>query len=225
MTINEELSTLRGLIKEMTDDSKYTDSFLFSLLKRARGVVLKNNSKKNISKWNWHRFCVELEEAVNHNCGCIPQGCSAMVSVNKIPRALSTYNKDYIEAMTLGGDTVGFIREQDLDADNLDEVKKNKLRASVYNDYLYVWNTNSLKYIQLNGVWEDITEWEDVKACGTVNDGSNTANVNCISTYDLDIGMGAAESHSVMQLVLRDMGFPLARKDDDNANRNPEIRA
>lgn len=224
MTIREELSTLRNSIKEITDDSIYSDSYLYSIWKKAKGRVYKSDSKKFLSNWAWHRFCVELEEATNHDCGCIPEGCFAMVSVNKIPQPLATSKGEYVEFITLGGRTVGVVREQDVKYDNLDPVKKDKLRVSIYNQRVYVWNTKTLKYIQVNGLWDDITEWEDVKACGTVNDGSNSSDIDCTSVYDLDLGIGEAESESILRICLELLGFPLSRPDDQNNNRNAEVR-
>jgi hypothetical protein len=217
MTLREELSTLKNLVKEITDDNTYyQDSFLYSIWKKARARVYKADSKKYISKWSWHRFCVELEEATNHNCGCIPQGCTAMVSVNKIPKAISSTKKDYVEATTLDGRTVGFTEEQNVKYDNLDPVKADKLRVSLYNQKLYVWNTNTLKYIQLNGLWEDITEWEDVRACNTDTD--------CDPIYDLDLGIGEAESEAILRICLELLQIPMSKIDDQNNNRNAEVR-
>lgn len=224
MTLKEELSTLRNSLKEITDDSKYTDSYLYSIWKKARARVYKADSKKFVSQWSWHRFCVELESATNHDCGCIPEGCSAVKSLYKIPKALSTSKGDYLEVITLGGRTVGVVREQDVRYDNLDPIKSGKLRASIYNQYLYIWNTNRLKYIQVNGFWEDITEWEDVKACGTVSDGTTETEVDCTPIYELDLGIGEAESESILRICLELLGFPLSRVDDQNNNRNAEVR-
>ena len=63
MKIWELLSTIRLTIKEITDDSKYTDSYLWSLVVQARATVLGNNikGKSFISSWSSHRFCIELE--------------------------------------------------------------------------------------------------------------------------------------------------------------------
>ena len=40
MKIAELLSTIRLTIKEITDDSKYTDSYLWSLVVQARATLL-----------------------------------------------------------------------------------------------------------------------------------------------------------------------------------------
>jgi len=63
MKIWELLSTIRVTIKEVTDDSKYTDSYLWSLVVQARATVLGNSikGKSYISSWSSHRFCVDLE--------------------------------------------------------------------------------------------------------------------------------------------------------------------
>jgi len=60
MKIGELLSTIRVTIKEITDDSRYTNSYLWSLVVQARTTVLGNNikGKSFISSWSSYRFCV-----------------------------------------------------------------------------------------------------------------------------------------------------------------------
>jgi hypothetical protein len=77
MKIGELISTVRQLIKEVQDDSKYTDSFLWSIISTC--------AKDKSSVHNRTRFCIELERVKHHDCSCVAVGCDVLRTKYKVP--------------------------------------------------------------------------------------------------------------------------------------------
>jgi len=216
MKIAELLSTIRLTIKEITDDSKYTDSYLWSLVVQARATVLGNNikGKSFISSWSSHRFCIELELVKAEDCSCIPDNsCKVLRSKYKIPRPLIGRYRDAMQVKLLDGRLLGMIEQYQLKSDSLDPIKGEALRYSIINQYLYLWRSKTLKCIYVDGIWENILDWQDIQSQEYCND-----------IYDIESGIGQSEITGIMQIMATLLQLPLSRKDDDSDDRNSEIR-
>ena len=216
MKIAELLSTIRLTIKEITDDSKYTDSYLWSLVVQARATVLGNNikGKSFISSWSSHRFCIELELVKAEDCSCVPDNsCKVLRSKYKIPRPLIGRYRDAMQVKLLDGRLLGMIEQYQLKSDSLDPIKGEALRYSIINQYLYLWRSKTLKCIYVDGIWENILDWQDIQSQDYCND-----------IYEIESGIGQSEVTGIMQIMATLLQLPLSRKDDDSDDRNSEIR-
>ena len=216
MKIWELLSTIRVTIKEITDDSKYTDSYLWSLVVQARATVLGNNikGKSFISSWSSHRFCIELELVKAEDCSCVPDNsCKVLRSKYKIPRPLIGRYRDAMQVKLMDGRLLGMIEQYQLKSDSLDPIKGEALRYSIINQYLYLWRSKTLKCIYVDGIWENILDWQDIQSQKECND-----------IYDIESGIGQSEVTGIMQIMATLLQLPLSRKDDDSDDRNSEIR-
>ena len=78
-TIRDVTSTLRTLIKQHTDDSHYSDEFLYHLMTNARSLLIERdyNKNKKLSSWNQQTYCVKLEKTKAHDCDCVSQSRSS----------------------------------------------------------------------------------------------------------------------------------------------------
>ena len=213
MTVGEELSTLRNLLKEVTDDSKYSNSLLFGILSRARGLVASATPK--MPRWNYHRFCIELEVGKDHDCGCIEAGCEVMRSKYPIPRPLMVDYRNFFQVMDLAGRYIGHGEQGEKFTNQYDQVKKDKPFYSIYNQHLLVWNSKRTA-VMANAIWEDITQWLDIQYC--------TDTTPCKDVFTLDMGLSSKESRLMLEQAMLLLGFPLKRVDDLLADRNTEGR-
>jgi len=204
MKIGELISTVRQLIKEVQDDSKYTDSFLWSIISTC--------AKDKSSVHNRTRFCIELERVKHHDCSCVAVGCDVLRTLYKVPTPI----KMTVYSMT--GDTIGHSFDQELKFNMYDPIKSKAIRHNLHNQYLYIYNTLDLKYVQLEGTWENVADWIDVQYCG------NDAQTSCVEIYDLESGIARTDTKDVYEQVFRLLQIPLSRPDDTNTDRNPERR-
>jgi len=202
MKIGELISTLRISYKEVQDDSKYTDSFLWSLINTCR--------KERINQHNKTRFCIELERVKHHDCSCVAVGCDVLKTISKIPVPVKMTIYD------LGGNTVGHSSDQELKFSVYDPIKSKSIRYNTHNQYLYLYGTLDRKYVQLEGIWENIVDWIDIQYCG--------ADVECVDIYNLESGISVLDSKDVYTDVMRLLQFPSSKPDDHNPDRNSESR-
>lgn len=201
MKIGELISTLRQLIKEVQDDSKYTDSFLWSIINSCR--------RDKTNKYDNTRFCIELERVKHHDCSCVTVGCDVLRTVAKIPTPVQMTVYD------LGGSTIGYSADQELKYNVYDPIKSKAIRYNTHNQFLYLYGTLDRQYVQLEGVWDNIIEWVEVQYCGADT---------CIDVYELESGISVLDSKDVYFDCLRLLQIPLSRPDDHNPDRNSESR-
>lgn len=211
MTLSEEISTLREAVMEHTPLSRYEDSFLYSIWLRARGEVLKRET--SFSRWMYHRFCIEFENAPAHDCGCVAVGCDIKRSKVTIPKAIAKAYGDAIELYSLNGKQIGITTLQALSSDKLDSVKKGKMRAVIYNQKIEVYNAPvNLEYLTINGIWEDLLNWADKQACLEDNP--------CQDIFELEMGLPAHMSSKVLQQSLKLLGISLNRLQNEELSAN-----
>jgi hypothetical protein len=170
MKIAEILSTTRHSIKEHSDDSRYTDSFLWSLFKGYRSRLL--GQKENLSRWNYQTFCVDMKEDT-FDCTC-DVTCKVYKSETVIPKAISFRGIDKLEVTTLDGTVIPFKHENQVKTDQLDPIKKGKPSYTVFNQTIILFNAK-YKQIRITGVFEDPTE---KVFCD-----------NCDSIFDIELGL------------------------------------
>jgi len=210
MRIGEAVSTLRVLIKEVSDDSNYTDSFLWSMI-----ATCKNPEKLDVPH-NRSMFCIELIPAKAHNCACVSDtGCNILVSKYTIPKVVNNGYKDLMTVSDLGGNTFGYSTETELLYSKFDPIKSKATRWNLINDRLQIYNNLTLPIVRLNGLWENIIEWADIQYCG-----SNP----CLDVYDMDAGFGQMDADEIYFKVLNLLRFSFSRKEDTTSDKNPEIR-
>jgi hypothetical protein len=219
-SINNVVSDLRGLIKQVQDDSVFTDKFLFSILSKARAKILIQRLRNNrLSFYNWNTFCIKLERAKSHNCDCVAVGCDVRRSVFKLPRTLSGRTGDLLKIETLGGKTVRGVTEQQLLDEVDDPIKAGSIAWSMRSRYLIVWNALEMDTIQVSGVWEDLSEWENIRACTT----PAGDDIPCVDARSEDFGIEDSYLFDVYKLAMELIGIPLQLREDTTSNQNPEI--
>lgn len=225
-TINQHISALRILIKEQTDDSLYTDQFLYHLLTGATSTLHRRNIEKDrkVSPWNTQSYCISLEVANSHDCSCVPVGCKVLKSKDKIPTPLNSDNGPMMKVYTLDHVEIFRVDEAEQRASMLHPIKKNRLSYSIVNGKIVLWNGNTdhiiPRAITVKGLFNDVTEWASIEAC----DESGNTTGNCC--YDIDndnFPLDEDFTFAAYGLVLQQLGLALQKKSDDNNNNNPEI--
>ena len=121
--------------------------------------------------------------------------------------------RDDMQVKLMDGRLLGMIEQYQLKSDSLDPIKGEALRYSIINQYLYLWRSKTLECIYVDGIWENILDWQDIQSQEECND-----------IYDIESGIGQSEVTGIMQIMATLLQLPLSRKDDDSDDRNSEIR-
>ena len=225
-TINQHISALRILIKEQSDDSLYTDQFLYHLLTGAASTIHRRNIEKDrkISPWNLPSYCISLEKAKSHDCSCVPVGCDVLRSKDKIPTPLNSDNGPVIKVTTMDHQEIYRVNEAEQKSNLLHPIKKKKLSYSIVNGKIILWNANTEhiipRAILVKGLFNDVTEWSGIASCDSngIPDGGCCFDIGK-DNFPLDEDF----TFAAYAMVLQQLGIALQKKSDDNNNNNPEI--
>jgi hypothetical protein len=217
----EIIATFRTLIKEHTDDNLYTDAYLFRILTSAKNLLYKRklDKFKKLSEWEWTCFCIPLCIDKSHNCKCVKVGCNVLKTKFKLPRTLTSRNKDLIRITTLDNTEIPLIREREHLSNMLDPVMSKTVTASVIDGYLVIWNTLKLKGVQVCGVWDDITQWDGIQLCDIA--GNET---ECFDINSLPFNIDGEIEYPMYQMGLELMRITLQKPEDITNDASSTIR-
>lgn len=217
MTINEHISLLRNVIKATPDDSKFSDQFLYTLLKNARAELLRQRADKgyvfNLS--NWQSICMPLEKVDQNECGsCTPDsGCYVLRSVYKLPNTLSSPSRMLLNVYTLAGGKAVYsgsfsaaLRKK------YSKVMKNNLTYTIKNGYLYIFHNDWLKTVMLDAIFEDPTTLSDISACDS---NGNPTGGSCYEIMTDEFPLEEYLARTARQMVLEELQLTLRIPDDE----------
>lgn len=165
MTIGEHISAIRLRIQRYDDDSNYKDPAIYHLLKTSAAIInkQKEQQRNKLSDWNVNYYMIGMHKDSPYESDCIGDFCDKWITKFKIPRPLMGRNKALIDIRTLDGRSITRVGK-DYSIDTLDPVKKDSILYDIINGYIVLYNSKP-KAILIGGLWEDITDWEDIKLC------------------------------------------------------------
>jgi len=222
MTVKEVISYIRGSIKEH-DSSKgvYTDSYLWETFLIAKANVFSNRRLRRFNYQNPQNkvgFCMELEEGLSHECGCLTYGCKILITKNKLPRFFSGRNISSLDVYTLGNKQIPLEEENDVQEVLLySRIHKDKPMASIINNKLVLWNDLDKEIIRVKAYWEDPTEISEAQYC-------NDEDIQCVDVYSVDASVDMDIMEDILIEVYRILDIPRRTLEDQTNDSNPEIK-
>ena len=232
MTISELVSDIRGFIRKYDDDTiDLSDRYIISIL--TKGIALSNRRKVEkhgfYSTWNFQTFQVELEAAkITDVNECIPVGCDVLKTKYKIPSPVKTNRGELVRVTNLANQQI-FRLDFDPTIRSLDPVLKRKLAWTVINNKIVIYGGDTENvipnYINVKGVWEDITEWETIPKCGDTTTTDSNGNVQkqisyCFERDTTDLQLDADQAFMVYEYTLNLLNLPLSLLTQNEENVN-----
>lgn len=225
MTINQHISNIRELIKQhTTDDSTYSDEFLYNLFNLTVNKLRENHYKDD---WSWETYCIPTCIAKDTVCGCITNAsCLIIKSKFKVPKPYRNKYNAFFKLYTLDWQRLTRIQPSELRAMMTQDVLKEELLYSIINDYIYIWTGNPKthlpKALQVSIISEDPLAWADVNTCN--NDGDEIDSP-CYSILDKDFPVSDDIAIDAYGLVLNMLNITLRLQDDktNDAKENQSI--
>jgi hypothetical protein len=220
--IPEHIYKLRTFIKQHTDDSIYSDEFLYSLLKDSRNTLLERENKKFTKDSEFHKqtICMPLVISAYHDCDCLPfeVKCKVLKSKFELPKVLTGRNKELIRVLTVDGyNQIPFVLSTDLKNLKYTKTKAKGNKYGIINRYLTVFNNLQLKLVLIEGVFEDPLELSKISYCD--EEGNET---QCYDLNTTDFPIKGSLDFPMYQICLDMLKIPLQIKSDDTNNANPE---
>ena len=215
MTIGEVLGVVRGRLKEHSSDSYFTDQQLYTELMLQRASVLRVvKGKMKLSEWDVSEYCVALEKAKSHDCSCVQHGCDVLKTLDKLPVPIT----GTLQVKTLSHKQIGGVTADKIKYEKDHPYLANKLRYSIINQKLVLWNTLDLKAVIVSAVWEDPTDWVGVDLC------SSDGNVYCQTDIDtLSFGLTTDLIELTISATIQKLVQPTIPQDVTNDSQ-PEKR-
>tara|TARA_R100001510_G_scaffold15057_1_gene12376 strand:- start:33984 stop:34670 length:687 start_codon:yes stop_codon:yes gene_type:complete len=162
MTLNEIAYNILNLVRGgrssnnehiSTSQIKFNVKYYRAMLIRrdfARNGVITRHLEQDLG-------CLELIKVDASKCCNLPTECAVYRTVRKIPKTVRFNFKD---AVTYVGDISGTGTIPIVDSNTVqwlpyDKYTKNKMKAYMIEDHLYVYNADGLKFINVRGIFED----------------------------------------------------------------------
>jgi hypothetical protein len=212
-SISSHIDTVRNMVKETSDDSGYSQEYLYKLLVDSRATILNQDisASKYVSHDNYQKFCMPMERGLNVSCkDCLPVEITCygiekiFVSKYKVPMvitgrynsALKIYNIDSTVEISVSNP----IKRSH---DKYSKVNCEPHTYEIVNGSLYLFNANWI-VVPMSGIFYDPTELQDIKVCNIqgVESGENCFNINT-DFFPLDPTL----NDRMYTLVLQKLGF------------------
>ena len=219
-SISSHTDAIRALVKETSDDSIYSDEFLYKLLVDSRATILSQEitKYKYISQDNYQRFCMPLDSTKNSDCiDCLPIeiACAGLENVwksrYKMPLVitgrdkamLSTYNVDFTISLSPSNMEQRSLQEYS-------KVNPNRVSYEMNNNSFFLFNRDWL-VVQFKGIFHDPSELSDIRVCNTegVEGGGN-----CFDPDTDHFPLDPTLNDRVYKFVLEKLGYSKQIPDD-----------
>lgn len=163
LTIGGVIDLVRETLREISDDSVYSDKYIYRIILQSRSELIDQMNKQNkgMNPWLYQRFCLKLCPSSFIECGCntFNFACNVYRSVNPLPQPIG--NEDIILNISeLWGDHINQITERQFRT-----ISNRKYQPPFYyyigdynNDkYLFILGNATVppKYIKAEGIFED----------------------------------------------------------------------
>jgi hypothetical protein len=223
MILSEELSTIRNLLKEVNNNSNLEDSFIYSLWKQERALVISQELRRynNVPFYLTKRFCLQLQKVQSVECDCDilqDMGCYILKSVKTIPNYITGGFKDSIQIYTLGNKKIGIIEPEVYKSDMLDPVKSRSMRAMIPNtNKLEIWNNpkNDMDYVYVRLIPSDPLQLANYLTC----DG-----ITCYDPLNEETTLSEEMAEKVRKLVVDSYRLTLQLPQDQSQDLNPNTK-
>lgn len=215
-SIERVIDVFREYLRQISDDSVFTDEYLYMILTIARSTIIKKqiSDNRDFSPWLYQRFCVKLCPSTFMECNCEPFdfACTVYRSEKPIPKPIWDSVQAVLNVSELNGEALPAIRES---SSRLIKYRKYKpkmyyLIGDLNNEkYIYIISKNiPPKYIKLEGIFEDPTQI-DTLACKE-DDCPNPQG----AAFNLEVG----DYNDMFKIATETMAITLKLREDRSNN-------
>lgn len=172
MTLNEIAYNLLNLVRggrSNHDEHISLDQIKFNV-RYYRAMFIRRDYAKNgfVSRHVEQDLgCIKLIKVDASKCCNLPINCAVYRTEKTIPK---TIRRNFEESITHVGDVTGlgtipFVESNAIQWIPYDKYTKDKMKAYMIEDYLYVYNADGLEYINVKGIFENPKEVEKFSDC------------------------------------------------------------
>lgn len=221
-SITATIDKVREIVRQTSDDSVYSDMFIYHLLLDERNLLIEReaNKRKMRSLFNTKTICMPLVLSKDIPCDCVPEelGCYVLKSKYPIPKPVSTLYGDMIKVTSLDGS-----KEYSFKASFAGKYNKYSRLGrppayyTIYNDHLYLIGVphNNLKAVLIHIIPEDPVSMDEINLCDeTGEELGDTCFDPTQDTFNLDGHLVSV----MIEMVLKKLGISLQITEDVTNN-------
>lgn len=221
--IGFEIDKTRHLIKQTSDDSVFSDEFLYAILLDSRNVLLYRELAKDKfrSKFLFKTVCMPMVKAKDIPCDCIPDrlGCTVLKSKFALPKPVRSPMGELMTLTTVDGYKEFTYKEVRIGKYNkYSRISDTRPYYTIYNDYLYLigYPGNSLPAVLVSMVPEDPSAFDKVTLCN--EEGNEETCFNPLEdTFNIDGYLIGA----MIDMTLERLGVTIQLPEQTSNNANP----
>jgi len=162
MTLNEISYNILNLVRggRSSNNEHISTSQIKFNVKYYRAMLIRRDFARNgmiTRHLEQDLGCLELIKVDASKCCNLPTECAVYRTVKKIPKTVRFNFKDavtYVGAID-GKANIPIVESHTVQWLPFDKYTKNKMKAYMIEDYLYVYNADGLKFINVRGIFED----------------------------------------------------------------------
>jgi len=221
-TIRSHIDDLRTMIRQSSDDSSFSDEFLYKkLIDSYNDIMTKELGKNRYPNFRlWQRVCMPLCISTINPCpNCVPSTmfCEILRSKYPIPDTMSTSMIDFLKVYSLD-----MMTEYNSSTPTVAVYNKYKRTNStkpyfmILDSYLYLFNfdingkLHTNPTITLYGIFTDILALAQLPTCD-VNGNEQTT---CVDVYGLTLPIETRLFDVVYKVALQNLNIPLSIPQD-----------
>jgi len=162
MTLNEIAYNILNLVRggRSSNNEHISNSQIKFNVKYYRAMLIRRDFARNgiiTRHLEQDLGCLELIKVDASKCCNLPTECAVYRTVKKVPK---TVRFNFSDAITHVGDVSGTGTIPIVDSNAVqwlpyDKYTKNKMKAYMIEDYVYIYNADGLKFINVRGIFED----------------------------------------------------------------------
>ena len=218
--VETHIDYIRRRLKEVSDDSYFTDEEIYKSLLDARALIFERRLRKgkDLPDYMYQTICIALCVDEFHDCDCVPTGldCKVLKTKVDVPKALYNGTTELLRVSTIGGEEIAPTTEAKA---RYRKYKKTRLTNLYYirvNKKLAIFNSpqNRLKAIKLTGIFEDPVGAASVTMCVDQD--------NCIDTVDTGFGTQISDNIDIYNIVLESL-INTKNQPDDRTNDSESV--
>jgi hypothetical protein len=216
-TIAEIIGSIRLILKEQSDDSLFTDQFLYNEISgiTARLIAEKYSSDKEVSYVHWQTITLKLKREKYVDCGCVQVGCTILRSIETIPPVVVTYLKrPLIRVRLFSGELLPYVRPERQRTNRYSETMGDSPAYYIENNKIIIWNNIDFKAVIVEGVFTSPIDLSKYSICDSEGTSFDTPCYNIVNdAYPAD-----ADIIDTAKLMLLQRLLPSKNIQDDRTN-------
>tara|TARA_R110002167_G_scaffold359085_2_gene575503 strand:+ start:1319 stop:2017 length:699 start_codon:yes stop_codon:yes gene_type:complete len=223
-TIAAHIDDLRNQLRQTSDDSIYTDKYLYKKILDARSMLLKRELDKHklISDFNYMTICMNVVPGVPVECGCSDLQCKVLVSTLELPKPLQNkftlflkvYDGNYDEIPKGDSTKSKFFKYY--------KTLKNKSSWDIVNNKLVIYNADfRIKSFIVKLIPEDPAELADYTYTSTCGCDTTGVDVPCFNVLTSDFPLDSWLSITMYDIIKKQLLGGITNEDLTNNAQSP----